>query len=1187
MRRWWIFLLFFCGLYSTNAMDSFQREPSEPGSVECPAIIEEQFCDLLNQEGGGNAVIVAIDHGELASLGIEEQLQKTLQIAYGVKFPIVSAADAAISGKCLILPGNARSNLLLRRLSGVGMIATTTGGPEVRVIPDFEEWKQGAIILFGRSAKEVSQAAQKFVAAALNATRIPRLLLLSPEKKVQPPDDKAIAKMTKALRQYFADSPDWLPQQHAFKQLQPLAEGYRITGDDRFARAFAAMQKTYFECYLQLPPKDRVVPSFVFHEFVWMVELISQSSEFTAGDRAFSAEMIRYITEETMNYWEMAGPIRVYEAGKQEYFTNHSIFAARSVWFAAHFLWTHYHYSPARYWMAVAENAFSGIEPHPIGPEDSANYQHICYNIFINFAIHSGLYDLSFFASPAFAEYIRYVIAQYNQNGVTYANGDTHPLGNAGSFPILLTWYEISEDKNCQALLSVIAENGLPWHQKQAISALGDRKRVSEIEVNQAPLAIFYLDDFRLKRLNSPQSSRPRIDKGYFRSGWAPDSSYLAISGVSGAPHGHYDTNAILLYSYGRYWYLVDGDYILKNPEEHNTLSLSFNGEHIRPGTGNRGALAEEINSAQAASGNLAGLETAAISYGPADWYRTILWRARRGFWVSDRLFFNEPGNFQADIRFRTLGEPVGLSENRFGFQQKADPLLPTVPDEFWIHNFNSEPGEFSSQLDDGHGGGAKGYYSNYPFAGELTRVVTARASGEVTPNATVNIVNYCTHEPMKMAKIAENAFLAASENDWSVVLFNEVQTQDIHFDGAWLMISPEGILGAGVKTLKLFGREILPDEGGMVDQSLLPEFSRTWVTAQLQRDIVKKSIPELAVPELDITTIALPASATVIEASPEGWYVGMANGLVRSCDRLGKTLRDWQFSREITALAALPNGGVAVGVAPARPKGPGKLIVIDHAGDIVFEKELKPFHGRPGTIKTILSAKLSKDGSEAIVCGVAGWHFYAFSPTGNELWRREIFHGALCSAAADFDGDGLDSIFVGAEYYDHQILSPNGEVEFQQNTEPWNYSCTVITANSGRPVVLAGRSDDAIHWMTPNREDQKKPVNAGGVPIAIVPKGNHYAALTANGNILLGSADGKVYKRRKLPNSATGMAVLGDLFFIRDRSGTLLQLDADLEITASGTIPMDPAEIYHPGPVASGNSIAAAEKKQLYILSK
>ena len=75
------------------------------------------------------------------------------------------------------------------------------------------------------------------------------------------------------------------------------------------------------------------------------------------------------------------------------------------------------------------------------------------------------------------------------------------------------------------------------------------------------------------------------------------------------------------------------------------------------------------------------------------------------------------------------------------------------------------------------------------------------------------------------------------------------------------------------------------------------------------------------------------------------------------------------------------------------------------------------PFFEHVPVVKTVLSADFGLHRGRAIVAGTDASRFYAFTPTGDELWYYEINHGANDGCAADVNGDGVDEILAVTEW--------------------------------------------------------------------------------------------------------------------------------------------------------------------------
>lgn len=1144
------------------------------------------------------AVIVKAESGSF--VGAEPALQGALKKHFGRDFEVMTAAAALKSGRPMILFGRSNSNMLLRRLDVNGQIEHVQKGYELRVLPQSLDWPGGVIFFGGRTPEEMLQAVTRLAEREKNPAALPFLIECAAFRAHQP-DPVEVAKMVESMREHYRNPPDYIPNQSAIRLMRQPIGMFRLTGHPAYARALAEMQQIYLENYDRAINARGTPPSFTFHEFPWMVSLVENSPEFTAADRVRSAEIMRRAVENCMNYWEMRDPMANYEAGKQVYYTNHPIFASRSVWFGAEYLWRHYRYQPAEYWMRVSENALAGTAPHPLGPEDSASYQYICYRLFIIYAIGSGKFDAEFFNSPALKEYIRYCKAQFSHLGAPAGYGDNPPLGNPGGFPILGYAVDLFADPEAESLLSLIRRTTTNRTYDSLIAAMGVATDVPlRMSDETVGLSVFKMDPFRMEMRGAKAEKEAAFDKIFFRSGWDPAAEFLVLSGLSSAPHGHQDANALPLYIRGSHIWLVEGDYIRTQPEEHNTVALSVDGQAVRPGARDRAALARLNDAAALPDKQMAATASTLYDYGKAvDWRRSVAWTAKQGFWVIDDLTLTRDAELRAENRFRLLGDALELEGRQARFVQKKSGLADD-PAEFFISEGAGAAQQLSSVYDHGHGG-RNGYYADYQLAGPLTRVLTQRRSGRFRKGETVRFVNFLGNTAARVHELAPGAYAAATTDGVQVALTGPFRGEGIDFDGRSCFISGRGIVAFGVRSLKIgaLTRSFAQPE----DLVLQAEPGIAAVLSSLRQTLAARPAPAggaetlPAAPALRIRQqIDFGAPLTALAALPASGFVGgAADGEVRAVDAAGKMLWQRKFSSAVTALGCVKTRGgrvlTLVGLAPQVKDGDAELVALDSAGKTLWQKKFGIYQMRSGTIRTIFPAQLSKAGEPAIIVGNSGWHYFAYTPEGRQLWKRQIYHGATAGAAGDLDGDGIDEVIAGAEYYYHQILGANGKVKYQFNTPPWNYSVAAIDVDGdGKKDALCGRSDGNVHWMALKGGSRAKPAKfpAGGIPVSIQPSsasGSTFVAAAANGALVWGNREFAPVRTLDVGEPLLGMAA--------DRSGNLLaaglyggifRVNAQGEVSGVTRLDYAPSALPPPQPVSDGNGFAAASGARLLL---
>jgi len=192
---------------------------------------------------------------------------------------------------------------------------------------------------------------------------------------------------------------------------------------------------------------------------------------------------------------------------------------------------------------------------------------------------------------------------------------------------------------------------------------------------------------------------RPRVppyektaDKIQYRSGWGPEHEYLLFQTIGWANHGHLDLGALVHYcEAGRLW-LVDSGYMNRGPAHHSMLDLSRDGVGAWRKRKNPGSLAwsgfryegqqlMEIVSLQPSRAGKPGpfrFTCRVDDYAGARWARTVSGGAGKGLQIEDVVTAEEPGEYEAVVRFRFLGVPAGET-GRWTVRQKGAALPVTL----------------------------------------------------------------------------------------------------------------------------------------------------------------------------------------------------------------------------------------------------------------------------------------------------------------------------------------------------------------------------------------------------------------------------------------------------------------------------------------------------------------------------
>ena len=482
-------------------------------------------------------------------------------------------------------------------------------------------------------------------------------------------------------------------------------------------------------------------PTFILPQFVIALDQCEESTGMTDEDRLRGAELLRRIAEDAMAFWEMRTPVRRYAAQTQGLVWNHETYPSLGVGLAAQFLKAHYDLAAADYWAAVVENHFAGqvLSPQPL--EDSANYQWSVPCHLMWYILSTGKLE-QYFTNGSFEQCLDYAIASHDAAGNEATHGDAwKPFGSVAA-KLLRFGAARNSDARCMWLLNRIQPTS-PGLFEYAPCC---EPRIPEDHVG---LRTIVLDPVRQKSFSADNVPAGRaVDKIVFRSGWDDAAEYMMLDGVHVGMHKHADANAIVRYSKGdRYW-LVDMDYIRSEPRHHN--SLMFTRDGVCPdfrSTSRNGVQSVKTTAVAAELVASAGTRSAAVTvtrlndYGGADWERAIFWRAGSGFVVIDRLRARVAGHYAAQVFWRTLGETL-LDGNRLRVRQspllkKDSSALRVVEDEartvveFGVGaclyaNLNLKPGKYAVRLiGKGLNGGADSFWVQYGDAEKVAHHVS------------------------------------------------------------------------------------------------------------------------------------------------------------------------------------------------------------------------------------------------------------------------------------------------------------------------------------------------------------------------------------------------------------------------------------------------------------------------------
>ncbi len=1147
-----------------------------------------------------NAVIVKADKDENNQKGL--LLQRELEKAWKVKVPLVDWDEARVGDKNLILFGAAKYNMPLRELDANNQLGNNEKGYEVRTIPNALSWGKDVIYINAGPDSDFEEAIGVLIKKSSKPDKIPYFIACKGWENEDAQNDHKVF-IEELLAHYAKD--DSRRNNIALETLlaKPVLK-YKMTGNDAYVKTFAEMMNMILDRYDQFAGPNKTPPTFEFHIFPTYMYMVENSKAFLETDRLKAIEFMRRISEESMNFWEMVEPMKFYDADTKGYITNHSCFASRTVAASARYLLTRYNYEPARYWKEVADNGFDGVAPHPYSPEDAAGYQYLVYRIFTDYAILSGRYKLDFFKSPLFQGYLRFAKAQYNHLGYLAGYGDANALGHYSSHPFLKQAIELFDDEEAKYILRLINRN--------------NAGKGIETPINMAPpgsdthgLSYFTLDDFKQTQYKIKGFfNRPLLDKAIFRSGWDDKADFVTITGINGdgRNHGHFDANGLAQYMVGDRIWLWEGDYIRKFPEDHNSMVVNRDGKHFDFSRNfkvrNKAAASRVRASLENENKQQSLLSLQLEQYNGVNWTRNINYLARKGLWIIDEVDVLVPGNYGIEISWKSVGN-MEVKDQAVQLTQKK--LNDGIPYNFFIVEGSGATRFTKTFFESGIGrkdGNLMGYQKSFDLN---SRQVVQRKQGSYKKGDKLYYVNFMHaaegDHPIapSIHQLTDHVYAVQSGKDYHLAVLGKYVAEGVEIDADRCFMGPEGILASGARTIRVgdytWSSEVAKDI--VVDfKETLGEPYLNILRAQFSKGVqVNPSNPvRVEAAETKLATIKkLNSNVSYMAKQGKEIAVGTGDGTFVLMDEKGNTLFEHKFAKEITAISPIQTGkGTkwAIAVFPEDLEDAKAMVhLLDENRKIAWVKPIAPWHRRFGTVTTMFSAKLDNQGDLALVVGSQGWHYYAFSPqTGELIWRCPITHGATVGAAGDMDGDGLDDIALGAEYYYHQLANHKGEATKPFSASPWNYSVVVKDLDGdGKKEAIFGRGDGWLYVNVPTGNAFKTwRSNVGGRPIAIVDIEDgetKLATATEMGDVVYLDGVGKVVAMAKLPAQLTDLKVQGNKLFATCIDGFGYVLDTKGQILAKYPYEQDVNSLYSPKIAADGGTVSFFSGKNVYSI--
>ncbi len=195
----------------------------------------------------------------------------------------------------------------------------------------------------------------------------------------------------------------------------------------------------------------------------------------------------------------------------------------------------------------------------------------------------------------------------------------------------------------------------------------------------------------------------------------------------------------------------------------------------------------------------------------------------------------------------------------------------------------------------------------------------------------------------------------------------------------------------------------------------------------------------------------------------------GASNGKVYALGATGQKLWDFETSGAVNAVATVDFAGDGKRSVIAGSMG-GAVTALDAQGTKLWTYAIGQYHQAPH-VRTVFGAA-DAEGRQIVIVGADSWRYYALDATGKLLWTYESVRASTVGGAADVDGDGVDEVIAGTEYYSWHLLNRDGTRRFSYSTRGGpTVNAVASAAFSGGPQrdVLFGGADGNVHCLAPN----------------------------------------------------------------------------------------------------------------------
>jgi outer membrane protein assembly factor BamB len=915
--------------------------------------------------------------------------------------PISEEIRQQLAGKHLILLGNLSTNPYIASLYRAYLcpVDTTFPGKEGYFLHTLcDPWGEGGNrIIIGVSdladLERACRAGMRQLRKVGDDVYLPYLheSVLGPEFKAAYPDtlvepDAAYCRNVMKEAKHKYDTRAHLGMMPA---LAHASWQYLITGNEKFAQLYIDLFQQLVDAVNHWQP-DQWGPwgfdaDFIAVSVIQGWQAIADSPVFDDEDRCnMASHMVAYVGNSEAH--ARAHRPRTVQRTRQ----NHYTFASLGLLYGALTFGCCYGLEAAPDWLRMADECFAPQLETTKGTEDCESYAWLTFTHALRYAL----------MRPARAYFTAGVCRKMLTQGITCMDnlGYQVPYGDtaswSGSFSEMSFWRPAAWILNDSAYRPLLEKKLHALEQSRRSSQFngyqydlplpGEGTAAVTGNMQVVPIEPAYYDTHGGGKIPLEAG----FDKISFRSDLDEDSPYLLYDGMNNGSHGHRDANAIIRYTSRKRIWLADADYGKVSANFHNTLLVEYNGQAL--------IFPAYAQLEQAADGKESAYARSTLTSEPATWSRAILRLPSIGFLVIDEVMAHQSGEFVLSCIWRTVGEAYLHKDAVWELTQGDESLrIACLAPE--VVDFNCVTFDEKYERTNWH---------TYPYAGPCVKVLRQRTRLVLEEGRRTLLVN-----------ILVDPFEATSHAALSVAGLQQTirhHLQQPTDESATMQAIYRTVVEALNKVAPKHSQTSLP----MLTR---PETPQVPVSFLLSNDALQQ----------DKRMHATAMTCSDIDGDGvDEIIVGTEAGHVYA-------LKDQELLWSHRTQAAVTALGSADLQQTGRPmvivgEAQGHVELLSAEGNLCWQQEFPPHMGHPANVVCAFSGRLHPTEPLSVIIATESCHIQAYTHTGTPLWRYEVVHAATTACAADVDGDGLDEVLAGSEYWSWHCIKADGKALYR-----------------------------------------------------------------------------------------------------------------------------------------------------------